>query len=226
MGGLSWPSKMPCPAWGVSARECLRGRELAREAGTVCSRCYALRGRYVTGGVATAHRRRLEALESPLWSEAMATLVDAYCRGGYFRWFDSGDLQSPEHLDKIVWIARRTPTVRHWLPTREVLIVGELRHAVPPNLAVRVSADLIEDRPSAPTWDLPTSTVHRHPGEPVPAGSGLRRHSIECRAYLRGHHCGPCRACWSPKVRNVSYLLDAGLRRHAVPPRHRLAVVP
>lgn len=54
---------------------------------------------------------------------------------------------------------------------------------------------------------------HRDPGRPVRMGASRRNDSIECLAYLRGdHRCGSCRACWSPKVRNVSYLLNAGLR--------------
>jgi len=190
----------------------MRGSGLAKVAGSVCSQCYALRGRYRTGGVETAHRRRLEALDHPLWPDAMAYLVSAYARGGHFRWFDSGDLQGPEHLDKILWVAGKTTNTLHWLPTHEVFVVHEFIGAIPKNLTVRISADFIEDRPTAPTWGLPTSTVHRHPGEPVPAAGGRRRDSIECRAYQKDHRCGPCRACWSPRVPNVSYLLNAGLR--------------
>lgn len=212
-GGLSWPSKMPGPAWGISARECGRGRLLANTSGTVCSECYALRGRYLTGSVSVAHQRRLAALEHPLWPDSMAYLIDAYARGGHFRWFDSGDIQSPDHLDKILWIASRTSATGHWLPTHEPFIVGELVARIPGNLTVRISADLVEDRPTSPTWGLPTSTVHKHPGEPVPSATGRRRDSLECRAYLRGHRCGSCRACWSPRVKNVSYLLNAGLRK-------------
>ena len=69
----------------------------------MCSSCYALRGRYLNPSVAMAHQRRREAIMHPLWPDAMAVLIDAYARGGHFRWFDSGDLQSVEHLDKILW---------------------------------------------------------------------------------------------------------------------------
>jgi hypothetical protein len=154
----------------------------------------------------------------------MAVLVDAYARGSYFRWFDSGDLQSPEHLDRILWVARRTASTRHWLPTRETGMVGGLLRLVPRNLTLRISADRIGERPGEPTWDLPTSTVHREPGRPVPGPRPGA--SIECPAHLRGHHCGDCRACWSPRVRNVSYLLNAGLRADARASRRPLPVVP
>src|SRR6185369_2842660 len=122
-GSLSWPSKMPCPAWGISAQQCRRGARLAKKPGTVCDAGYARRGRYLGASVIAAHERRLTALAHPLWSDAMAYLIGAYARGCHFRWFDSGDLQSAAHLDMILWLTRRTPTVSHWLPTRETGIV-------------------------------------------------------------------------------------------------------
>lgn len=210
-GSLSRPSKMPCPAWGISERDCRRGRQLAEKSGTVCSACYARRGHYLGASVVTAHERRLAALTHPLWPDAMAYLITAYAHGGHFRWFDSGDLQSPTHLDMILWVARRTPTVSHWLPTRETGIVRPRITHIPSNLTVRVSADMIA-KTAGHAMGLPTSTVHRDPGDPVRTGASRTNDSIECLAYLRGHRCGSCRACWSPKVRNVSYLLNAGLR--------------
>ena len=103
---------------------------------------------------------------------------------------------------------------RFWnaLWRHEPYIVGEyltIHGPFPKNLVVRISADFIEDRPITPTFGQPTSTVHRHKGEPVPAASGLRKDSIECRAYLHENRCGPCRACFSPLVKSVSYLLKS-----------------
>ncbi len=211
-GSLSHPSKMPCPAWGISAYECRRGGELAARPGTVCSQCYARRGNYLGRSVITAHERRLAALAHPLWTEAMAFLINAYARGNFFRWFDSGDLHGPAHLDAILWIARKTPTVSHWLPTRETGIVRGRLADIPSNLTVRISADVI-GKAAQRAMGIPTSTVHRDPGRPVRTGTARKNDSIECLAYLRGdHRCGPSRACWSPKVRNVSYLVNAGLR--------------
>lgn len=215
-GPLGHPSKMPCPAWGLSAHDCRRGSRLARSPNSVCGSCYARRGHYRNSSVMTAHERRLIGLSHPLWPDAMAFLVNAFARGGYMRWFDSGDLRSAEDLEKIFWVARKTPSVAHWLPTHEVHIVGALAHRIPSNLTVRISADTIGKMPKL-TWGLPTSTVHREPGEPVRPQTARRGDSIECLAYARGHHCASCRACWSPNVRNVSYLLNAGLR---FPSRH------
>src|SRR4051794_12773261 len=43
-GGLSWPSKMDCPAWGIPVEYCQTGMTLAKTFGTVCRECYAARG--------------------------------------------------------------------------------------------------------------------------------------------------------------------------------------
>jgi len=220
-GALGRPSKMPGRSWGIAAAECIRGAKLAQQPGTVCASCYALRGHYITGSVKRAHDRRLQGLTHPQWVEAMAVLINGHERNGYFRWFDAGDLQGVTHLRQILEVARRTPTVRHWLPTREHELVADVvlgyrvaRNALPANLVIRLAADHIEDRPTYDTWGLPTATVHKHPREPVPARPGRRRgESIECKAYERGDRCGPCRACWEPKVQNVSYLHNAGMRR-------------
>ena len=224
-GSLSHPSKMPCPAWGISATACKRGSRLAEKPGTVCASCYARRGHYLGPTVIAAHERRLAALADPRWPDAMAVLVDAYCRGAFFRWFDSGDIQNLAHLDQILWVARRTPTVRHWLPTHEVRLVAGKLDAIPSNMVVRISADRIGRMPHE-SFGLPTSTVHRYAGEPV-RPSPRRGNTIECQAPKRGHRCGPCRACWAPRVANVSYLLNAGLRRVGEGTRkYHLVVVP
>ena len=98
--------------------------------------------------------------------------------------------------------------------------------AIPSNLTVRVSADRI-GRSADRSLGLPTSTVHHDMGMPVRLASAKRSASIECLAYLRGHHCGSCRACWSPRVANVSYLLNAGIRAASrASKRVQLAVVP
>jgi len=198
-GDGSWRS------WGIPAQACLRGSDLAKMVGTACRICYAKKGNYRFSGVNAALFRRLDATSDPRWPEAMAVAIRELSHD-HFRWFDSGDLQSASHLDQILEVCRRTQSTRHWLPTHEPFIVGARIDALPKNLCVRISADLIEDRPITPTWGLPTSTVHRFKGEPVPAPTGNPKHSIECSAYRRDGRCGRCRACWDPRVRNVSYL--------------------
>lgn len=190
-GGLSSPSKMPGPAYSTPASACKTGARLAQIPGSVCHGCYALKGRYRFGNVQAAQARRLHALAHPQWVDAMVTLVGAE---PYFRWHDSGDIQSVEHLRRICEVARRTPGTRHWLPTREKQILRAfLRagHTLPPNLTVRVSAAMIDGPP--PGGFFNTSTVVTDEAH------------VSCPSKSYGNTCGPCRACWDPQVQNVAY---------------------
>ena len=194
--GLSNPSKMPGHGYSLPAKECKMGSILAKIPGTTCHNCYALKGRYVFPNVQNALYRRLDSLKDPRWVEAMVTQIKS-SKDKYFRWHDSGDLQSVEHLELIAEVCWQTPKVKHWLPTREYVIVQEFMRSfqVPPNLVIRLSAHKIDSAPPS-GYGLPTSTVHTK-GSPI--------HGKECRAYTRENSCGSCRACWDPKVANVSY---------------------
>ncbi len=203
VGGLSRPSKMPCYAWGIPAQTCITGSKLAQVEGSVCQSCYALKGYFRTHRVQRAYQRRLDRSTDLRWVEAMIKLVywqTAETGVPYFRWFDSGDLQSVEMLRTICAVAVDTPEIKHWLPTREHRIVEAYLEdeTLPSNLVVRVSAALIDGQP-AHTLGLPTSTVH---SSTPPAGS------IVCAARHREPvACGECRACWSKEAETVSYPL-------------------
>lgn len=195
---LGQTSKMPCPSYSTSARDCKTGSKLRRIPGSVCYGCYAYKGFYNMPNVQASHARNLESIQSNGWVDRM---VEAIANDGnsYFRWHDSGDIQNMAHLLKIVEIAKRLPDVQFWLPTKELRIVGNYlkQHgAFPNNLTVRVSAFMIDGpRPSVP---LPCSTVRSH-GAPVPSGA------VACSAPATGNQCGSCRACWDPAVAEVSY---------------------
>lgn len=203
VGGLSRPSKMPCYSWGIPAQSCITGSKLAQIEGTVCQQCYALKGHFRRNKVQAAYQRRLEHFGDPRWIEAMVKLVYWQCAETgvlYFRWFDSGDLQSVEMLRSICAVAACTPEIKHWLPTREHKIVEAYLkcETLPSNLTVRISAALIDGN-AVPCLRLPTSTVH----ESAPPVA-----SVACAA--RGSepvNCGTCRACWDRGVENVSYPL-------------------
>lgn len=212
-GSLGRPSKMPGFSYGIDAWECQVGAALVDVPGTTCHGCYARKNFYATWIPAiVAREKRQASLDHPLWVDAMVALIRHHCVDGgelWFRWHDSGDLQSSEHLARICRVAELTPTVRHWLPTREYAHVRAFlrrRGVIPDNLTVRLSAHVVDDIPrvSKTLRALPTSTVHEVRGKPV-AVSERRRDTVECRAALRDNHCGACRACWTPEVRNVSY---------------------
>ena len=218
-GGLSAPGKMPEGAWSISAYDCnigsiLRKIPTALGRDTVCSKCYALERRYLFPAVQRALERRLEALKDPRWADAMVVLITGK---KHFRWFDSGDLQSDDHLALILEVVRRTPDTMHWLPTREYLVIPRyLRrlpnsvYTQPPNLCIRLSNQWIDgvtgnmedsgdddiDDQVQPLNTLPWSVVKRH--REYPEG-------YHCPAHDQGNKCGECRACWDQSVKLIVY---------------------
>ena len=135
-GGLSAPSKMPGPAYNLPATACVTGAKLVNVPGSVCAGCYALKGRYRFNNVRMALARRLQSLKHPQWVQAMVVLIKGE---KYFRWHDSGDLQSAWHLKQIFEVCNRTPETRHWLPTREAKILKLIREAFDTNITKHLS---------------------------------------------------------------------------------------
>jgi hypothetical protein len=195
-GGLSRPSKMPGPAYSLPARECKIGSVLAQLPGTTCHGCYALKGMYRFPAVQNAMYRRLESITDTRWVEAMVTQINS-SKTKWFRWHDSGDIQSLDHLGKIVQVCQQLPKVRFWLPTREYKFVTDYTatHSIPSNLTIRLSAHKVNQSPTF-GCGLPTSTVHTH---------GQTIYGEECKAYTRDNKCGTCRACWDSNITNISY---------------------
>jgi len=116
---------------------------------------------------------------------------------GYFRWHDSGDLQSVAHMHAIFHIARMLPGIQFWLPTKEYDWVRDHVYDVPDNVTVRVSHPMVGKAwpvgfPMLEGDYLPTSSV----------GSGL---GYVCPADKQDNKCGSCRACWNAAVVNVDY---------------------
>ena len=206
-GGLSKPSKMPGLAWNISAFLCIVGSAL-REAGKpfVCAGCYALKGRYVFPATIAAMARRFQAWKSTpeAWIQGM---IGSILKAGipWFRWFDSGDLQSVDMLRNIVRVCQGTPDIAHWLPTRERDIVSEYLKAggrIPRNLTIRLSSPRVDTilpvSKVGPLKGIPVSGVHSH-GARVPRGV------YACPAPLQGGECGECRECWNGRRKVVSY---------------------
>jgi len=199
IGTLSNPSKMPAYAWGISAKQCITGSILAEKDGTICNKCYALGGHYLFPVVINAHKKRLDAITKPEWVDYMAELLTLKYKKLdksrlFHRWFDSGDIQSYEHLMKIFEVCERTPHIKYWLATREYKIITQIKEEdVPKNLCLRISAILVDG--SIPKFWQWTSGVHKD----KPA---IGR---ECPAYKQDGECGSCRSCWSRSVKQVSY---------------------
>jgi hypothetical protein len=193
VGGLSNPSKMPCRSFGISADRCKTGSKLAKMKGSICNTCYAQKGLYKLPSTEAAQERRFNLIGTSDWVDNMVRAIN---NADYFRWFDSGDLQSDEMLADIVRVAIATPNTKHWLPTHENFIVSRYlrKHGkFPRNLVVRVSAAMVDGEP--PKRFARTSTVH-HLGKPI---------GRECPSSKQGNKCGDCRACWNPRIKNISY---------------------
>lgn len=197
VGGFSSPSKMPCHSYNLPAAACITGAKLAKVKGSICSQCYAMRGNYRFDNVQNAMSRRLATISNDNWVYAMSKAIEGWEGSGFFRWHDSGDIQSLAHLEKIAEVARLLPSVKFWLPTREYSMVAEYvkKHgAFPENLTVRLSAYMIDG-------ESPVNLANRLGVQT----SGVSRNGFTCPASSQGNKCLSCRACWDKSISNVSY---------------------
>ena len=189
-GGLSKPSKMPGPAFNLPASQCITGSKLVDVLNSTCSGCYALKGRYRFKNVQAALNRRLEKLHDPRWIESMVTLIKDQ---PWFRWHDSGDVQSVQHLKNIFEVCKRTPGTRHWLPTREARFLRLMDpDVVPENLKI-VLSDHMNDQEKPPTW------------WPYTSGVTTSHDQVTCPASSQGNKCLDCRKCWDRGTKRVIY---------------------
>ena len=201
VGGLSAPSKMPSFAWSISARRCNTGSKLAKVKGSVCEGCYALKNRYLFNNIQSALEKRYNAWHDnrEAWVDAMIYIMhnkQHIVNTGHFRFFDSGDIQGKDMLDDINTVAWASPTIRFWLPTKEYKLVRDYDKDIAPNLVIRVSAPTVDKEFSGYTH---ISTVYNKDNIDTAKG-------VVCPASKQDNQCGSCRACWSDKVSEVSYI--------------------
>jgi len=221
VGGLSQTSKMPTMSISLPATLCKTGSKLRNVKGSVCSKCYACKGAYTWKPTEIAMQRRHDALVNDQWVDAMVSLMNNKKRikdSGLFRWHDSGDLQSINHLAKIIDVANKTPHIKHWIPTKEKkMLIDYLKdNKLPPNVVIRLSGAMVDG-------DIPKA--HKH------TSTVTSDHKLAtCKAYLTDKtgkqwphdvvqamdkkqkkaldfgHCGDCRQCWDKTVSNIVYL--------------------
>lgn len=202
-GTLTSTSKMPCKSYSLPTEACITGFKLAQIPGSICSMCYADKGFYkmYANNIKPAQFARLDSLDSEYWVSGMVVHIG---KDSFFRWHDSGDLQSLAHLEKIAAVCAATPGTKHWLPTREYGIIKDYiakhgKNSIPHNLIVRLSA-MYPDKPVTVPLSLqnvPGVTVSNvHTEKPI---------GESCKATAQGGECRDCRLCWSDAV--VSYAL-------------------
>ena len=191
---LSNTSKMPGKSINLDAFKCITGSILAAVEGSVCEDCYARKGAYRFPVVKNKMLDRMNFFNASNFIPAMVMNLDK-TKNEYFRWFDSGDLDSINMLEKIVMICQATPTIKHWLPTREVKVVSDylkIYKEFPDNLLVRVSSPMIDGEPLKFEY---TSTVHHKE----------KAKGHDCPSRFQNNECRDCRACWNKNIKNVSY---------------------
>ena len=208
LGGMSDASKMPWLSWSLNSNDCKLGAVLKFVDGTVCSNCYADKGNYNYPNVIAAQERRLNTLSTDTetrdkWVYNFVRFFKGHIALGlpeekrYFRWLDSGDIQSVEMLSDIVRIARLVPEIQFWLPTREIGMVKEYLFTsphIPDNICIRLSANQVGRK-------RPASISILHPRLSDSTVDYFDEEYAECPAPEQDNSCGDCRKCWMPTAK-------------------------
>ena len=185
-GSMTRTKKMPGLSYSLPAWECQTGGKLSLVPGTPCFGCYAKKGNYTRyPAIRKAQYRRLASLVHDSWVTAMVAQIK---RQKWFRWHDAGDVQSVDHMNKILEVCRQTPNTKHWLPTQERPYLPAPED-VPAHLIIRLSGSKI-DGPAPTAWTHTSSVVTK---------------GASCPAPSQGGKCRECRACWTKSIKNISY---------------------
>ena len=209
VGGLSKVSKMPSLSWSISALDCSTGTKLREsKQSTVCDGCYALKGMQSLPTQQNAYAKRLELWRTnrKLWLLSMDYLLKNKKEiqdTKYFRWFDSGDLQSLDHLDKIILIAKKMPYIKFWLPTKEFKLVKIYANQIPRNLNVRKSHPLINAYKMQPMNNITESYVYD--GDKLDTIPNDTRVCPATKPNSNGQ-CNDCRMCWDNSIKSITYI--------------------
>ena len=194
---LSKAGKMPCRSWSLQAIDtCPASIGSDGELVDACKGCYATTGNYRFPNVKKPREHNKEDWQRDSLVDDMVAELD---NDRYFRWFDSGDMYHIKLARKMLEVMKRTPWVRHWLPTRMhkfakfAPVIQEMNNL--PNVVVRLSSDSVigETIPGANT-----STI-------IPTPEQATAEMTVCEAYSRDGKCGPCRKCWDKDTAVIAY---------------------
>ena len=201
---LSKTGKMPCASFSLPAEACITGSRLHKIVGSVCSSCYARKNFY---RMPTVREPRVWNLavwnqtektgQTNLWVSAVVSAVGP--KASFFRWFDSGDIQSVSMLRAISAVATLLPNCKFWLPTHELGIVKAFKKQggqIPLNLIIRKSADMLDEVEEIE--GMLTASVGKNPTSYA---------TEQCKAYTQGGKCLDCRSCWNASIQNINYPL-------------------
>jgi hypothetical protein len=161
-----------------------------------CKGCYATTGNYRFENVKAPRRHNKEDWQRLEWCDDM---VQELNKDRFFRWFDSGDMYALGLAEKMLEVMKRTPWVKHWLPTRMhkfpkfALVLREM--ASLPNVSVRFSSDSVTGE----------YTKKLHGSVIIPTPADVKKGMTLCRAYENAGKCSGCRACYDKTVKVIAY---------------------
>lgn len=195
-------------SWSLQAREtCPGSHGPDGELVPACRGCYAVNGNYRYANVKAPRIHNRQDWKRDAWADDMVAALTANAarrdpknNRRFFRWFDSGDVYCVALAEKILEVMERTPTIRHWLPTRShkfpKIAAVLARMAALPNVTVRPSSDAVDG----------TFTPGVHGSCIVPTLADVPAGAVLCHAATHGSKCSGCRACYDKQVPVVAYL--------------------
>ena len=161
-----------------------------------CKGCYATTGNYVFANVKAPRAHNKDDWQRLEWVDDMVAELN---KDRFFRWFDSGDMYALGLAEKMLEVMKRTPWVKHWLPTRmhkfpKFALVLQAMAALP-NVSVRFSSDSVTGE----------YTKKLHGSVIIPTAEDVKKGMTLCRAYENAGKCSGCRACYDKKVKVIAY---------------------
>lgn len=184
-------------SWSLQALDTCPGSIAAPgELVDACKGCYATTGNYRFANVKAPRIHNQTDWQRLEWVDDMVQALDS---DRYFRWFDSGDMYALGLAEKILEVMKRTPWVKHWLPTRMhkfpkfSLVLREM--AALPNVSVRFSSDSV----------LGEYKKGLHGSVIIPTPADVKKGMTLCRAYENAGKCSGCRACYDKAVKVIAY---------------------
>ena len=194
---LSQTSKMPCKSISLDAILCKTGSVLAKVSGTPCHKCYALRGFYNMPSVKKAMAKRLKFMTDT--NNFITQMIIELDNEHYFRWFDSGDIQSEKMGHDIIEVCEQTPWCNHWLPSKEYKMWRNIlkTRVLPANVCLRLSTPMDDAKPV---------NGFKHTATTYNTKDSLSYVGYKCNAHKNKiYNCEECRKCWSNEVSNIAY---------------------
>jgi hypothetical protein len=161
-----------------------------------CKGCYATTGNYVFANVKAPRAHNKDDWARLEWVDDMVAELN---KDRFFRWFDSGDMYALGLAEKMLEVMKRTPWVKHWLPTRMhkfpkfALVLREM--SALPNVSVRFSSDSVTGE----------YTKKLHGSVIIPTPQDVKKGMKLCEAYANDGKCKGCRACYDKTVKVIAY---------------------